>query len=480
MKRLISCTPPPPRHALSIALLSVCSLASASTITTDQNASSISDISTAELIFGATGLTLSVTDDVSSVGISSGASGFVSNIDIAEGKTFTITSAGTSAKPVVGFSSSTLNVTGSGLLNFSATGERFLRGNINFYTDVSMGGGFSATASVINFYGDTSVKGNYSGGANATVNFKSGSNTVLTHNYASWGANSFTRVESDASLTAANLRIINTAGNFDSVQQSINIAGSVTINGLLNTKAWNGTVGDDVSVFASMLNIEKGGSLVVKNDDSSKISNTVIVTSMVNDGYVDVSKKLYLSGMSFLTLKEGSTLLTDGATEQKQSYIDIAGVAYSANGRPVVLDISKSEVSTAYVTVVIEGAQELGGFSFYKDSALTLDFAEGASLHIGEFTSIAGYQGDFVVDLTGAWGVNNLRIDGPSRDYIADIIWRHSGTDMIEGVDFEIVEIAAEDGGGFWLNAIVPEPASIAALFGAMALAFAVWRKRRA
>ena len=475
--------PPPPRHALSIALLSVCSLASASTITTDQNASSISDISTAELIFGATGLTLSVTDDVSSVGISSKSSGFVSNIDIAEGKTFTITNAGSATDPVIDFASSTLNVTGSGLLNLSATAEKFLRGNINFYTDVSMGSNFCGReGSVINFYGNTSVKGNYSGQANTTVNFKSGSNTVLTGSgsYGSWGANSFTTVESGASLTAANLRIINTAGNFDSVQQRINIAGSVTINGLLNTKAWNGTVGDNVSVFASILNIEKGGSLVVKNENSSAISNTVIVTSMVNDGYVDVSKKLYLSGMSFLTLKEGSTLLTDGATEQKYSYIDIAGVAYSANGRPVVLDINKSEVSTAYVTVVIEGAQELGGFSFYKDSALTLDFAEGASLHIGEFTSIAGYQGDFVVDLTGAWGVNNLRIDGPSRDYIADIIWRHSGTDMIEGVDFEIVEIAAEDGGGFWLNPIVPEPASIAALFGAMALAFAVWRKRRA
>lgn len=479
MKTLVSSTPK--RHALSIALLSICSLAYASTITTDQNASSISDISTAELIFGATDLTLSVTDDVSSVGISSGASGFVSNIDIAEGKTFTITSAGTAAKPVVGFSSSTLNVTGSGLLSLSATAEKFLRGNINFYTDVSMGGGFSALkGSVINFYGYTSVKGNYSGQENTTINFKSGSNTVFTYSYGAWGANSFTTVESGASLTAQNLRIINTSGNFDNVSQTMNIAGSVTINGLLNTKAWNGTVGDYASVFASMLNIEKGGSLVVKNENSSEISNTVIVTSMVNDGYVDVSKKLYLSGMSFLTLKEGSTLLTDGATEQKYSYIDIAGVAYSANGRPVVLDISKSEVSTAYVTVIIEGAQELGGFSFYKDSALTLDFAEGASLHIGEFTSIAGYQGDFVVDLTGSWGVNNLRIDGPSRDYIADIVWRHSGTDMIEGVDFEIVEIAAEDGGGFWLNAVVPEPASIAALFGAMALAFAVWRKRRA
>ena len=479
MKRLVSCTPPP-RHALSIALLSICSLASASTITTDQNASSISDISTAELIFGATDLTLSVTDDVSSVGISSGASGFVSNIDIAEGKTFTITNTGSGTDPVIDFSSSTLNVTGSGLLNFSATAERFLRGNINFYSDVSMGGNFSVlNGSVINFYGYTNVKGSYSGHANTTINFKSGSDTV-THSYAAWGANSFTRVESGASLTASNLRIINTADNFDKVSQSINIAGSVTINGLLNTKAWNGTVGDNVSVFASMLNIEKGGSLVVKNENSSLISNTVIVTSMVNDGYVDVSKKLYLSGMSSLTLKEGSTLLTDGATEQKYSYIDIAGVAYSANGRPVVLDIDRSEVSTAYVTVIIEGAQELGGFSFYKDSALTLDFAEGASLHIGEFTSIAGYQGDFVVDLTGAWGVNNLRIDGPSRDYIADIIWRHSGNDMVEGVDFEIVEIAAEDGGGFWLNAIVPEPASVAALFGAMALAFATWRKRRA
>ena len=464
-------------------MLSICSLASASTITTDQNASSISDISTAELIFGATDLTLSVTDDVSSVGISSGASGFVSNINIAEGKTFTITRAGTSADPVIDFSSSTLNVTGSGLLSLSATAEKFLRGNINFYSDVSISGNLSVlSGSVINFYGNNnSLKGAYSGHANTTINFKSGSNNTVTHSYASWGANSFTRVESGASLTASGLRIINTADNFDKVSQSINIAGSVTITGKLNTKAANGTVGDDVSVFASMLNIEKGGSLVVKNDDSSKISNTVIVTSMVNDGYVDVSKKLYLSRMSSLTLKEGSTLLTDGATEQKYSYIDIAGVAYSADGkRPVVLDIDRSEVSTAYVTVIIEGAQELGGFSFYKDSALTLDFAEGASLHIGEFTSIGGYQGDFVVDLTGAWGVNNLRIDGPSRDYIADIIWRHSGNDMVEGVDFEIVEIAAEDGGGFWLNAIVPEPASIAALFGAMALAFAVWRKRRA
>lgn len=463
-------------------MLSICSLASASTITTDQNASSISDISTAELIFGATDLTLSVTDDVSSVGISSGASGFESNINIAEGKTFTITRAGTSADPVIDFSSSTLNVTGSGLLSLSATGEKFLRGNINFYSDVSISGNLSVlSGSVINFYGNNSLKGAYSGHANTTINFKSGSNNTVTHSYASWGANSFTRVESGASLTASSLRIINTADNFDKVSQSMNIAGSVTITGKLNTKAWNGTVGDDVSVFASMLNIEKGGSLVVKNDDSSKISNTVIVTSMVNGGYVDVSKKLYLSRMSSLTLKEGSTLLTDGATEQKYSYIDIAGVAYSADGkRPVVLDIDRSEVSTAYVTVIIEGAQELGGFSFYKDSSLTLDFAEGASLHIGEFTSISGYQGDFVVDLTGAWGVNNLRIDGPSRDYIADIIWRHSGNDMVEGVDFEIVEIAAEDGGGFWLNAIVPEPASIAALFGAMALAFAVWRKRRA
>ena len=55
-------------------------------------------------------------------------------------------------------------------------------------------------------------------------------------------------------------------------------------------------------------------------------------------------------------------------------------------------------------------------------------------------------------------------------------VYNTSGTALVENTDYFI--IADNTNGGYWINSTIPEPAEWAAIFGALALGLAIYRKR--
>ena len=460
--------------------------ASASEITTSVNAADISDFSTADTVFGADGITLTVSSDSTGYRFVDKISGATSTIDIASGAKLTVTNNGGVSKPLLDFTKSTLNVNGEGTFYVKNSGEVFIRGKVlNFNANTQFDSRISILGtSVVNINNNFKAF-SFSGQPNITLNINKG--TTNLGDYAQWGYNSQANVASGATLIATGgLRVINSSGGLGALTQSMNIGGTVSVSSAFGTKGWNGTYGVAVSMFASNLTVNKGGSLTIFNSDANKTKNNVIAVALSNAGTISLDKKLYMANNTTLSLKEGSNLSTEGRSSQAYSYIDLANVVYidttntagtSANSRPVVLAITDSKVTAANVTFNIEGAQELGGVRFYKDSKLTLNFAEGSSFAVNEFLSIDDYEGDFIINLTGDWGKNNFKINDMSENRINKIKFMHDGVEIVVGKDYELVADTAS-GMGYWFNAI-PEPSTYAAILGGLAIAFAFMRKTR-
>ena len=456
--------------------------ASASEITTSVDAADISDFSTADTVFGADGITLTVSSDSTGYRFVDKISGATSTIDIASGAKLTITNNGGSGKPMLDFSKSTLNINGDGTFYVKSSSEVFIRGSVlNFNAKTQFDARLSILGtSVVNINNDFTAA-SFSGQPNITLNINKGTTNLGA--YAQWGYNSKTNVAAGATLIATGgLRVINSSGGLGALTQSMDVSGTVSVSGNFGTKGWNGTYGVAVSMFAANLNVNKGGSLTVSDTNF----DNVIAVSLNNAGTISLGKKLYMANNTTLTLKEGSDLSTEGRSSQAYSYIDLANVVYidttntsggNANSRPVVLAITDSKVTAADVTFNIEGAQELGGVRFYKDSKLTLNFAKGSSFTVNEFLSIDDYEGDFIINLTGDWGKNNFKINDMSENRINRIKFMHDGVEIVLGKDYELVADTAS-GMGYWFNAI-PEPSTYAAILGGLAIAFAFMRRRR-
>ena len=456
--------------------------ASASEITTSVDAADISDFSTADTVFGADGITLTVSSDSTGYRFVDKISGATSTIDIASGAKLTITNNGGSGTPMLDFSKSTLNINGDGTFYAKSSGEVFIKGKVlNFNAKTQFDARLSILGtSVVNINNDFTAA-SFSGQPNVTLNINKGTTNLGA--YAQWGSNSKTTVASGATLIATGgLRVINSSGGLGALTQSMDVSGTVSVSGNFATKGWNGTYGVAVSMFAANLNVNKGGSLTASDTNC----DNVIAASLNNAGTISLGKKLYMANNTTLTFKEGSDLSTEGRSSQAYSYIDLANVVYvdttntaggNANSRPVVLAITDSKVTAADVTFNIEGAQELGGVRFYKDSKLTLNFAKGSSFTVNEFLSIDDYEGDFIINLTGDWSKNNFKINDMSEKRINRITFMHDGVEIVAGKDYELIADAAS-GVGYWFNAI-PEPSTYAAILGGLAIAFAFMRRRR-
>ena len=461
--------------------------ASASEITANTDSADISDFSTADTVFGADGITLTVSSDSTGYRFVDKIAGATSTIDIASGAKLTITNNGGTGKPLLDFSKSTLNINGDGSFYVKNSGEVFIRGKVlNLNAKTQFDARFSILGtSVVNVNNDFKSS-SFSGQSNITLNINKGTAT-FSGDYAQWGTDSKATVASGATLIATGgFRAINSAGGLGVLRQSVDVSGTVSVGGSFYTKGWNGTYGVAVSMFAANLTVNEGGSFTVFNSDVNKTKDNVIAVSLTNGGTISLDKKLYMANNTNLTLKKGSDLSTEGRSSQAYSYIDLANLVYidttntagaNPNSRPVVLAITDSKVTAANVTFNIEGAQELGGVRFYKDSSLTLSFAEGASLVVNELLSIDGYEGDFTVNLTGDWGKNNFKINDMSESRINKIKFMHDGVEIVVGKDYELVADTAS-GIGYWFNAI-PEPSTYAAILGGLAIAFAFMRKTR-
>ncbi len=501
MKKYITTLPP-------LALLFAIS-ANAATITSDTNASDITDFSKADTVFDAskaTDKTITLTVDATKGDVS--AYKFISSQADTTNKIFingtseyglNIYNFAKTQKIFTGEDTSTIfEVNGTGPFKMSTTQEQTLASNatLTFNVDYSSDKVSAASANV-NFYGkETTIKNQYSGQDSNIVTFGDWVNesTSSTGSLSMWGANSKATISKFHTMTLDKGLRSASSKNFTSYNQTLIVNGIVNVNGRTQSTSGakdtsNVTVQRFFGLLLNDVTIGVGGE-INQNNTTDVLVNS-IKGAFVNSGTLKTAQDVYFSTGATITLNKDSKLQIADATTTKKSYLSIANILVTqealtdnpATGdpnRPAAAYITDSCVSGANVTFNVVSDTDIGGFNIYKDSVLTLNFAENTSLKVEAFKfidvdgSTVSYttdfsEGDFSIKVIGDTDNESLFISGMTAEQIDNIKWLDK-----DGKDLEY-SLRAVDGG---IYVVVPEPAQWACILGAMAIAFAFMRRR--
>ena len=444
---------------MSIFVGSLALSAGASSITSDIDASKISDFGTAQTIFAGTGITLTVSKDTTGYTFKAGQKNSENTIDIKSGATLTTSrrsETGSSTGEVINFKNSLLNIVGDGKLYFSASAEVYWSGNINVDVPVECRNGFSmrpngTVRSFLKINKDWKST-TYSGQGYTDLYINAGTTNMGA--YAQWGEQTTSTIAEGATLQTSWVRAVNTGSRLEKLTQTMNLDGNLTISSYGST----GTGGANVVIFASHMNIGPSGSLLSEYATTSTfVPMAVFARSFSIAGKADFGMApLYMPDGSTLTLKPGAEFITESQGTQDLSYVYIANVLSLYNARPIVIYGNDAKVSKADVTVNIEGEHTFGGFSVWDGSTLTLDFKKNGFLSVSNI--IPDSMGKITINIKGNWLKNNFLLRASNidsfRDEIAfgNVVWQYNGKAIKEGVDFELEENSWENGGGLWLN----------------------------
>ena len=251
---------------------------------------------------------------------------------------------------------------------------------------------------------------------------------------------------------------------------NINIAGG-TLNLTGKTNSLTGIV------KLGSLNITDGGTLAMKT------SNTSLVIANGGTVSVDETSKIASNHILFSQAANGNYL---GYDSQKELYL---GGGSSYTGRIAVMRTSNNVLTLAdgeaynFTMLAFKG---YAGSNAGEAVDLTINLGGASLLHIGTLQPDDGGAADTLANLILTDFANDIvKIDDLQMDSGCDI----SGGVITKGKS--TITIIAYDksgellSGGVWqhqngyLNYVIPEPAEWAAIFGAIALAMAVYRRRK-
>ena len=251
---------------------------------------------------------------------------------------------------------------------------------------------------------------------------------------------------------------------------NINIAGG-TLNLTGKTNSLTGIV------KLGSLNITDGGTLAMKT------SNTSLVIANGGTVSVDETSKIASNHILFSQAANGNYL---GYDSKKELYL---GGGSSYTGRIAVMRTSNNVLTLAdgeaynFTMLAFKG---YAGSNAGEAVDLTINLGGASLLHIGTLQPDDGGAADTLANLILTDFANDIvKIDDLQMDSGCDI----SGGVITKGKS--TITIIAYDksgellSGGVWqhqngyLNYVIPEPAEWAAIFGAIALAMAVYRRRK-
>ncbi len=313
----------------------------------------------------------------------------------------------------------------------------------------------------------------YGGGNGADSVVKGNSNITLTGNASiggtlyGGGANGGV-VEGTKSL------------NIGASESAYNGSGSLNVSGFNKINVANGKVefaSYTQAADGTLITISKSGSLAASVNAASQFSET----SIENSGE--------------LVLKRGS--LADNTSASLKSYTGNGSVkAFGGTFANGTFTAGKSESFVSSAITVGTGANDVQSVKFSDKLSLDFDVAglSDAALTVNSIkasSDLGGIQGDvlaaFDIDLSdngNEYSVVFSAYIGAIEDASKLVAW-HKGADGIwtkldTAIDYadEIASITV-DGFSSYAFSQVPEPATYAAIFGALALAFAAYRKRK-
>jgi hypothetical protein len=370
----------------------------------------------------------------------------------------------------LGNSDATFSVKSGGTVSFTNAGAADLlvkavsNANAGTVLEVQNGGTFSA-ANNVSFYGNSANTNRAVGVINGTFSAKNLNIDGDTMGRVDVGSTGSITVASNVNIgtgTTANASVLNIAG------------GTMTVASTLNVRA------------GSTLNVT-GGSLIVNGITNADITARLNVsgTGTVHLNSISQGYKSVTPGYQFFIGTSGNTF------GDYIYFIQGGGIAFSASN-----DLSGTDLlyrgGATRLLVSDNSTLEIAGIFLHgtvKDKVTLITIESGSKLIVGSTGGTASYLPEEMASLVDLTNNNCINIIGFEEGSIAfkeigDSAAQAAALSHIklDGAYSEDLRFSDFDGtvGGYWLTtAPIPEPATWAAIFGAVALGFAAYRRRK-
>jgi len=387
-------------------------------------------------------------------------------INIAEGAKLTLIGEASSTNLLTATDKNTsLTFTGDGTLDFSLSGQRSLvYGNWTFDVATTANNSFylySGKGGIVTFKKNFTSTNQLSVGDGWVMNLENGM-TFKCNGFNYWG-NSTLNTELGTTVNS-------TAG--------VNITNGSLSGSIISIGRQTYQTNHYVSKFKNTTFNSTATLNISASSDYSTLFNGNVVSNAAT-GALKIGSRVVLTGTSSsLTLNSSNALLIAGATSQATSKLHIGTQVLTkpASGSTYTETWSRND---AFLNV--NATNEFGSFVFKDDSTLTVvldgkskfTFAGINPWNSGE----EGYQmifknlTDFTVKIMS---LDNISIDSETLDANTLI--------QIDASGYEDFVYLVEDtvNGGWWINtSSVPEPSTVAALLGAIAMGFVLIRRRK-
>lgn len=360
-----------------------------------------------------------------------------------------------------------LTFTGDGELVLSRTNEtRFEKGQIVWDVNV--------TATTGSFYCLNGV----SNASSLTIN-KSANLQNRQANFGSWKIvlNSGANVTSGFLISSGSMEIASEATYNASGGATLN---NLTLNGSMSISNWRDYQAERMAAKISGTTVfgETASFTTTSTDSKAKVLFNGNVTSNAAKNAINIAGTAFLNNYVVMNLNSSNAIKTGSASGQGDSTFYI--VDYST---PKVGESYVDTFAASTATINLGANNDFGSLVFYDGSVLNLS-TNGYNSTIGKIELYSG---------SGAYTINisNLTDFTLKISSLENINYEDDGAGNVLATDIFIFDeddfrsnaylIADTTNGGWWINATseIPEPAEIAAIFGALALGLACCRKRK-
>lgn len=364
---------------------------------------------------------------------------------------------------------SKLTITGDGELVLSRTNEtRFQMGQIVWDVNV--------TCTTGPFY----LLGNTQGGLSSLTINKTANFAHCQANYGNWKVilNSGANVTSGFLIGGSSMEMA--AGATYNINGGATLS-NATLNGTMVVNSFRNYQIERMAAKISGTTVfgETASFTTTSTDSKAKVLFNGNVTSNAAKNAINIAGTAFLNNNVVMNLNSSNAIKTGSASGQGDSTFYIVNYSTPKVGENSYVDTF--EASTA--TINLGADNDFGTFIFYDNSQLNLS-TNGYKSTIG---GIELYSG------SGAYTINisNLTDFTLKINSLENINYEDDGAGNMWATDIFIFDeddlrsnaylIADTTNGGWWINATseIPEPAEIAAIFGALALGLACCRKRK-
>ena len=363
---------------------------------------------------------------------------------------------------------SKLTITGDGELVLSRTNEtRFQMGQIVWDVNV--------TCTTGSFY----LLGNTQGGLSSLTINKTANFANRQANYGNWKVilNSGANVTSGFLISSGSMEIASEATYNASGGATLN---NLTLNGSMSISNWRDYQTERMAAKISGTSVfgETASFTTTSTDSRAKVLFNGNVTSNAAQNAINIAGSAYLNNNVVMNLNTSNSIKVGTAAGQGDSTFYVVNYSTPKVGEKYVDTFAASNA-----TINLGADNDFGKFIFYEGSTLNLQ-TNGYAVTIGsiDLYSDSGYYTINVSELTDfTLKINSLdninyEDDGEGNMMASDIFVFDS-----DGFRSNAYLIADTTNEGWWINATseIPEPAEIAAIFGALALGLACCRKKK-